>query len=78
MSVMEWVRVNKLKLNPEKIKVLLVSKMADQGTMKQPVLDRVTLPLKTQVCSLGEILDLPLNVDAQVLSVARSTLEQLK
>ena len=64
--------MNKLKLNPDKTEVLLVSQKADQGTGMQPVLDGVTLPLKIQVCSLGVRLDSSPSLDAQVSAVARS------
>ena len=43
-----------------------------------PVLDEVTLPLKTHVCSLCVLLDSSLSLDAQVLAVARSAFAQLK
>ena len=44
----------------------------------QPVLYGATLPLITQICSLGECLDSPLSMDIQVLVVARSACAQLK
>ena len=56
-SVMGWMRANKLKLNPEKKEVLLVSCKGDKEIGILPVLNGVTLPLKTQVCSLGVLLD---------------------
>ena len=49
--------MNKLKLNPDKTEVFLISRKADQGIAMQYVLDRVTLPLKTQVHSLRVLLD---------------------
>uniref|UniRef100_A0A803TQ40 Reverse transcriptase domain-containing protein n=1 Tax=Anolis carolinensis TaxID=28377 RepID=A0A803TQ40_ANOCA len=52
-AVSDWMWANKLKLNPDKTEVLLVSRKAEQGIGLQPVLDGVALPLKTQVCSLG-------------------------
>ena len=55
-----------------------VNQKADQGIGVQPVLDGVTLPLKTQVHSLGVLLDLSLRVDSQVLAVAKSAFAQLK
>ena len=75
---MDWMRANKLKLNPDKTEVLLVSQKADQGIGIQLVLDGVTLPLKTQVCSLGVLLDSALSLDAQVSGVARSPFAELK
>ena len=35
---------------------MLLGMKADQGIGFQPVLDKVTLPLKTQMCSLGDAL----------------------
>ena len=78
VSRMEWMRVNKLKFNPDKTEVLLVSQKANQGIGMQPVLDEVALLLKTQVYSFGVLLDLPLSLDAQVSAVARSTFAQIK
>ena len=43
----------KLELNPDKIEALLVGGSLDQMGGKSPALDRVTLPLKEQVRSLG-------------------------
>uniref|UniRef100_A0A803SXZ5 Reverse transcriptase domain-containing protein n=1 Tax=Anolis carolinensis TaxID=28377 RepID=A0A803SXZ5_ANOCA len=77
-AVSVWMRANKLKLNPDKTEVLLVSRKAEQGIGLQPVLDGVTLPLKAQVCSLEVILDSLLNLEPQVLAVARGAFAQLK
>lgn len=54
---MGWVKVNKLKLDPDIAENLWVSGKADQGQKISPVLDMVILPLKSQVCSLGELLE---------------------
>uniref|UniRef100_A0A803THP9 ribonuclease H n=1 Tax=Anolis carolinensis TaxID=28377 RepID=A0A803THP9_ANOCA len=77
-AVSDWMRANKLKLNPDKTEVLLVSRKAEQGTGLQPVLDGVTLPLKAQVRSLGVILDSSLSLEPQVSAVARGAFAQLK
>ena len=69
---MDWMRANKLKLNPDKAEVLLVSRKPNQGIGLQPVLDGVTLHLKTQAHSLGMRQDSSLSLDAQVSAVARS------
>uniref|UniRef100_A0A803TE01 ribonuclease H n=1 Tax=Anolis carolinensis TaxID=28377 RepID=A0A803TE01_ANOCA len=69
-AVLDWMRANKLKLNPDKTEVLLVSRKAEQGIGLQPVLDGVALPLKTQVRSLGVILDSLLSLEPQVSAVA--------
>ncbi|KAF7254481.1 hypothetical protein EYD10_00454, partial [Varanus komodoensis] len=66
-EVMGWMRASKLKLNPDKTEVLLVSGsnswVGDLGL----VLDGVALPLKDRVRSLGVLLDLELSLEAQVL-----------
>uniref|UniRef100_A0A803T8P4 Reverse transcriptase domain-containing protein n=1 Tax=Anolis carolinensis TaxID=28377 RepID=A0A803T8P4_ANOCA len=77
-AVMDWMRVNKLKLNPDKTEVLQVSRAADRGIGWQPALDRVALPLKTQVRSLGVLLDSALTLDAQVSAMAGRAFTQLK
>ena len=63
-------RVNKLKINSDKMELLLVSRKSNQ--------DKVIFSLKTQLCSLGVLLDSSLNLDAQVLVVSRSAFAQLK
>uniref|UniRef100_A0A803TBI4 Reverse transcriptase domain-containing protein n=1 Tax=Anolis carolinensis TaxID=28377 RepID=A0A803TBI4_ANOCA len=52
-TVSDWMRANKLKLNPDKTEVLLVSRKAEQDIGLQPVLDGVALPLKAQVTVWG-------------------------
>ncbi|XP_061451815.1 uncharacterized protein LOC133369973 [Rhineura floridana] len=74
---MDWMRANKLKLNPDKTEMLLVNGSPDQLDVR-PVLDEVTLPLKEQVRSLGVLLDPSLSLEAQVASVARSAFYQLR
>ncbi|KAF7252606.1 putative RNA-directed DNA polymerase from transposon BS [Varanus komodoensis] len=77
-KVMGWMRANKLKLNPDKMDVLLVGGsglgMGDLGL----VLNGVALPLRDRVCSLGVLLDPELSLEAQVTAVARSTFLQLR
>ena len=75
---MDLMGANKLQLNPDKTEVLLVSQKTDLGIGIRLVRDGVTLPLKTQVRSLGVLLDSALSLDAQVLAVARSAFAQLK
>uniref|UniRef100_A0A803TS28 Reverse transcriptase domain-containing protein n=1 Tax=Anolis carolinensis TaxID=28377 RepID=A0A803TS28_ANOCA len=77
-AVSDWMRVNKLKLNPDKTEVLLVSRKAEQGIGLQPELDGVALPLKAQVRSLGVLLDSSLSLEPQVSAVARGAFAQLK
>uniref|UniRef100_A0A803THC7 Reverse transcriptase domain-containing protein n=1 Tax=Anolis carolinensis TaxID=28377 RepID=A0A803THC7_ANOCA len=76
--VSDWMRANKLKLNPDKMEVLLVSRKAKQGIGLQPVLAGVALPLKTQVRSLGVMLDSSLSLEPQVSVVARGAFAQLR
>lgn len=61
---------NKLKLNPNKMAVLVVGPCSYLGSGDTVVLDVVALPLKDQVCSLVVLLDLVLMFDKQVMSVA--------
>uniref|UniRef100_A0A803TBP9 Reverse transcriptase domain-containing protein n=1 Tax=Anolis carolinensis TaxID=28377 RepID=A0A803TBP9_ANOCA len=77
-TVSDWMRANRLKLNSDKTEVLLVSRRAEQGIGLQPVLDRVTLSLKTQVRSLGVILDSSLSLEPQVSVMARGAFAQLR
>uniref|UniRef100_A0A803TWX8 Reverse transcriptase domain-containing protein n=1 Tax=Anolis carolinensis TaxID=28377 RepID=A0A803TWX8_ANOCA len=77
-AVSDWMRANKLKLSSDKTEVLLFSRKAEQGTGLQPMLDGVTLPLKTQVRSLGILLDSSLSLEPQVSAVARGAFAQLR
>lgn len=78
LSVMDWMGANRLKLNPGKTKMLLIGCMANQGIETPPVLDGMTLPLKTQVSSLGLLLDSSLSLDTRVSAKARSAFALLK
>ena len=44
--IMDWMRVNKLKLNPDKTEVLLVGASPDRLEGHFPALNGVTLPLR--------------------------------
>uniref|UniRef100_A0A803TNY3 Reverse transcriptase domain-containing protein n=1 Tax=Anolis carolinensis TaxID=28377 RepID=A0A803TNY3_ANOCA len=77
-AVSNWMRANKLKLNPDKTEALLVSCGTNWGIGWQPVLDGVALPLKAQVRSLGVLLDSSLALDAQVSAVAGRAFAHLK
>ena len=74
-ATMDWMRANKLRLNPDKTDVLLVGGSSDRMVGVQPVLDGVALPLKEQVRSLGVLLEPSLSLEAQV---ARSAFYQLR
>ena len=74
---MAWMRVNKLKLNPDKMEVLLVGASLDRLEGHFPALNGVTLPLRDRVHSLGVLLDTSLTLEAQVDSVARGAFLQL-
>nr|XP_060621478.1 uncharacterized protein LOC132768982 [Anolis sagrei ordinatus]XP_060621479.1 uncharacterized protein LOC132768982 [Anolis sagrei ordinatus]XP_060621480.1 uncharacterized protein LOC132768982 [Anolis sagrei ordinatus] len=71
-------RRNKLKINPDKTEVLLVDRKPDWGVGWQPVLDGVTLPLKSQVRSLGVLLDSSLTLEAQASAVSGRAFAQLR
>ncbi|XP_062831034.1 probable RNA-directed DNA polymerase from transposon BS [Anolis carolinensis] len=77
-AVSSWMRANKLRLNPDKTEALLVSRGTNWGIGWQPVLNRVALPLRAQVRSLGVLLDSSLTLKAQVSAVALSAFAQLK
>uniref|UniRef100_A0A803U0C0 Reverse transcriptase domain-containing protein n=1 Tax=Anolis carolinensis TaxID=28377 RepID=A0A803U0C0_ANOCA len=77
-AVADWMRRNMLRINPDKTEALLVSRSSDQGIGWQPVLDGVALPLKSQVRSLGVLLDSALTLEAQVSAVAGRAFAQLK
>lgn len=55
--IMEWMRMNKLKLNPDKTEVLMVGRNSSTGNVITPVLDEFVCPLKTHVSSLEVLLD---------------------
>ena len=69
--MMDWMRVNKLKLNPDKTEMLLVGASPDKLEGHFPALNGVTLPLRDRVRSLGVLLNSGLTLEAQVDSVAR-------
>ncbi|KAF7234890.1 Vomeronasal type-2 receptor 26 [Varanus komodoensis] len=76
-EVMGWMRVCKLKLNPDKMDVLLVGGM-DSGVGELGlVLNGVALPLRYRFSSLGVLHDPKLTLEAQVLDITRSTFHQL-
>ncbi|XP_053111557.1 uncharacterized protein LOC128327186 [Hemicordylus capensis] len=75
--VMGWMRDNKLKLNPNKPEVLTVWGRDLRDGLDLPVLHRVTLPLKDQVCSLAVLLDPKLSLVSHVEAMIRSAFYQL-
>lgn len=70
--------MNKLKRNPDKVEVLLINRKADQGIEIQPKLDGVRLPLKTQACHFGVLLELVSESGCLVSAVSRSAFAKLK
>ncbi|KAF7251302.1 putative uncharacterized transposon-derived protein F52C9.6, partial [Varanus komodoensis] len=68
----------KLKLNPDKTEVLLVGGSSFGEGELNLVLNRVALPLRDKVRSLGVLLDPELSLEAQVTEVARSAFFQLQ
>ncbi|KAF7253392.1 ERI1 exoribonuclease 3 [Varanus komodoensis] len=77
-EVREWMRANKLKLNPDKTEVLLVGGLGFGEGGFDLVLNGATLPLRDKVCSLGVLLDPELSLEAQVTAVARNAFLQLR
>ncbi|XP_053142271.1 uncharacterized protein LOC128340742 [Hemicordylus capensis] len=77
-AVMDWMRVNKLRLNPDKTEVLLVGGSSAWVNDVQPVLDGVARPLKDQVHILGVLLDPAPSLEVQVASMAQSAFYQLR
>ncbi|KAF7246971.1 hypothetical protein EYD10_06929, partial [Varanus komodoensis] len=75
---MEWMRANKLKLNPDKTEVLLVGGSGFGEGGFDLVLNGATLPLRDKVRSLGVLLDPELSLEAQVTAVARNAFLQLR
>ena len=74
---MDWMRVNKLKVNPDKMEVLLVGASPDRLEGHFPAMNGVALNLRDRIRSLGVLLDPSLSLEAQVDSVARSAFIQL-
>ncbi|KAF7240862.1 Receptor-type tyrosine-protein phosphatase T [Varanus komodoensis] len=77
-EVMGWMRANKLKLNPDKMEVLLVGGSGFGEGGFDLVLNGVSLPLRDKVHSLGVLLDPELSLEAQVTAVARGAFLQLR
>lgn len=64
-------------VSEEKTEVLPVQKSMTQVLDYRSALDRVVLPLKKQVCSLGMLLELQLLLVSQVAAVARGAFADL-
>ncbi|KAF7235490.1 Vomeronasal type-2 receptor 26 [Varanus komodoensis] len=77
-EVMGWMRANKLKLNPDKMEVLLVGGSGLGMGYLGLVLNGVALPLRDKVRNLGVLLDPELSLEAQVTAMARSAFLQLR
>ncbi|KAF7252571.1 RNA-directed DNA polymerase from mobile element jockey [Varanus komodoensis] len=77
-EVMGWMRANKLKLNPDKMEVLLVGSSGFGEGDLNLVLNGVALPPRDKVRSLGVLLDPELSLEAQVTTAARSAFLQLR
>ncbi|KAF7248980.1 Phosphate acyltransferase [Varanus komodoensis] len=77
-ATMDWMKANKLKLNPDKTEMLLVGASSDQMEGIQPVLDGAPLPLKKQFHSLGVLLEPSLALEAQMASKIQSAFYQLQ
>ncbi|KAF7249253.1 putative RNA-directed DNA polymerase from transposon BS, partial [Varanus komodoensis] len=77
-EVMGWMRANKLKLNPDKMEVLLVGGSGFGEGELNLVLNGVALPLRDKVRSLGVLLDPELSLEAQVTAVTQSAFLQLQ
>ncbi|KAF7243149.1 Neuronal tyrosine-phosphorylated phosphoinositide-3-kinase adapter 2 [Varanus komodoensis] len=75
---MGGMRANKLKLNPDKMEVLLVGGSGFGEGELNLVLNGVALPLRDKVRSLGVLLYPELSLEAQVTAVARSAFLQLR
>ncbi|KAF7246446.1 AT-rich interactive domain-containing protein 2 [Varanus komodoensis] len=77
-EVREWMRANKLKLNPDKTEVLLVGGSGFGEGGFDLVLNGATLPLRDKVRNLGVLLDPELSLEAQVTAVVRNAFLQLR
>lgn len=75
---LEWMRIIRLKLNPARTETLWVSGFQVQELGSLPVPERVVLPLKEQVISLGLLLKPSLPIETQVASVLKSTYHLLQ
>lgn len=76
-NVMSWMIANKLKRNPEKMKVLLVWSSLVLGSECAMRLDGFALTSKASVCSLFVLLDLGLFLDVPVSALASFAYYQL-
>lgn len=75
---MDWMKSNKLKLNPDKTEVLWIRKPSIWDCSVLPVLNEVTLPLTEQVHSLGVLWDPFLTFENWISLVARRAFGQLQ
>ena len=68
-TVLEWMRANRLRLNPDKMEILRMGSPGISGLGNSLSFGGVTLPTKNEVCSLGLCLDPDLTMETQVTSV---------
>lgn len=71
-------KANKMKLNLDKMEIMLVgsNSILESGIM--PILDEVALLLKDRVHRMGVLLDPVLVLDIQVVAVSSSAFHQLR
>lgn len=62
-TVGDGMQVNQVKLNPDKIEVIGVSRWLDLVCIGTLITDRVQLPLVTLICGFGVLLDSLLHMD---------------
>lgn len=72
-AVMGWMRVNKLRLNPDKMEILLVGISLVVGSGYTQRLAGFAFTPRVSVCSLGVLLNLSLLLDIQIAALARTT-----
>lgn len=73
----DWMIIDKLKLNSDKMEMLVMGPYSDLGNGCILTLDGVALPCKNQVHSLGIVLDTVQLLDKQVMAMVRSAFFQL-
>lgn len=75
---MEWMRPNKLKLNPANIKILSGGLDMAPGDGVSPILSGVVLLLEDQICNLGMFLDPALLLESRVSAFGKLAFYHLR
>lgn len=76
--ILGWTKANRLKLNLDKMEILLLGGPSESLGDSLPTLDWVTLTIRKQVRNLDVLLDPAPSCDSQIEAVSRLAFNQLR